>query len=300
MTVRRADRLPRDYAYMFVALVTILCLGNANVVRGERLSNKSGSFCAGGLVHNYSRAFRKMPALRQPPPSGRLPFGPRGVHFGLRGSTLMTPSRVRKPQLGFDFWMPSGEKNAYRLNWRLRVRLTEVNRRWRELRSLAKQNIELKSVSDRGLNGVERAFAVPTRLGFYKMTVSFRTLTGRELAKYGMYARVVAPRTRVALGLAPRLVRLGDQLAFRVENRGTTTVSFGEPFIVQHYDAGEWRDVPHDLGGWTRAIWGLAAGRAGRCQYFEIPPEFSGHYRLVKELKGYSRRITKAFDVVPD
>jgi hypothetical protein len=125
------------------------------------------------------------------------------------------------------------------------------------------------------------------------------------LGSFSRYIRVVRPRIRARLGINGGIFRQGEVVATRVENSGTSTLTYGDPFRVERVDGVEWSVVPAWHGGVFRGD--APVGWSGFCSAgFLILPEYEpGHYRVVKQVwargHGTGRRafdLVATFDVV--
>ena len=144
------------------------------------------------------------------------------------------------------------------------------------------------------------SFDVGRQPSFYRLDVNFRRLHGDlHLASYSMYLRVLRPRFAARLAVSARLLRPEETLFLRIENPGTDTVHFGEPFLIEQLEGDRWKPVPLGLY-WRRPLLGLGAGGVSRCQSYDIPAGTAGGlYRVRKDLLGRHRHLTAEFEVQP-
>lgn len=71
----------------------------------------------------------------------------------------------------------------------------------------------------------------------------------------------------VRLSLSQHSARPGQRILSRVENFGSETLSYGEEFSVQRFDAGRWMPAPElvEQEAWFAWLGYLGAGGSGRC-----------------------------------
>jgi hypothetical protein len=139
--------------------------------------------------------------------------------------------------------------------------------------------------------------------GFYRFDMQITDRTGKVLGSYSAYFKVVRPSWQVRLGLTRDKVRPGQRILGRLENYGSETVEYGEPFGVQRFEQGRWVSQP-DLSpqGWLMWAGFLGPGGTGLCNALNLPPDTRpGRYRLVKGVepgpRGASSILTAPFEV---
>jgi hypothetical protein len=134
-----------------------------------------------------------------------------------------------------------------------------------------------------------------------------RSLSGRKLAEFGNYYRVIRPTVHTRLTLDATTYRPGDTLFGRVENPGATVVLFGQEYKIEKPEGESW--VPIIEAQFVIPLYWVAAGvTSGHCIPFTIPTSMpAGRYRLSQEaviswsrLHGQLRPTLHAeFEVVP-
>jgi hypothetical protein len=194
----------------------------------------------------------------------------------------------------------SGEVLPRSIDWTVSSELTRVNAKGKPFGAARQRTIRLVTESAKVADGVGFEYGVGSAPAFYLVTVTFMKPDGRVLARYGQYFRVVATRSRTRLATDHSSIARGETLSFRVENSGTSPVSFGEEFEVEQEVNGQWIPAGLSLGPWPRRILGLGPGAAGPCQRVSVSPKVFevGTYRVQKELRGVGQVMTAKFSVV--
>ena len=277
------------------ALVAVFGLGAS--AEGKARA-EGGGFCAGTWVHDYEAPFARMKRLHAPPASGKLPFGPRALTFRSPEERVLVPGVSTHIAYGFEAL--SGEVLPRRIDWKVSAELTRVNAKGKPLSAARRQTIELATGSAKVVDGVGFEYGVASAPSFYLAAITFTKPDGKVLARYGQYFRVVAAKSRTTLAADHQSIARGKTLSFRVENSGTSPVSFGEEFEVEQEVNGQWIPAGLPRGPWQRHILGLGPGEAGPCQRVSISPKIFelGTYRVQKQLRGTSQPITAKFSVV--
>lgn len=254
-------------------------------------------FCKRETVRDYTRSFRRMSPARGLPVAGRLPFAPREMQVSKPSNAILVIGGSLGLVYGLD--VPSGVSLNRRLKWQVKSQLVEVNARGRRLRVVGHQGFRLSTSDPAVVGEQEVSFGLPPKVAFYRVEISFERLDGSILGRYKEYFRIVEPSLHTKLEAARGTVKVGESLAFRVENRGTQSVAFGEEFQVESKSEGRWSRVALPLGPWLMPRRGLGPGEAGTCQFLAITNELAaGVYRVVKELlRPEGRRISDEFTV---
>lgn len=173
-----------------------------------------------------------------------------------------------------------------KIGWRVRVAVSRVDASGRVVRKVHHKRESVKvAYRSRDLD-----FTVPANYspGLYRYEVELADLRGRRLARYGQYIRVMRRTVNVALSVRESPTFAGAQLRLQIENRGTTSISYGRggPDRVERFEGGEWRTVDI-LGreGVKRPLRGVAPGARGPCESFPIVDDASpGRYRVVMKV----------------
>ena len=242
-------------------------------------------YCEPSIVRNYERPLRRLPAVRRPPNTKRLPFGPRRLEFyqafALSGERLI----VGKGSFGYGFLDTGfGAQRRLRVGWIVRASLFSVSKEGVTERRLGRVRKRFGVVGS--INQPHIALSVPASPGFYQFDISFQKRRGKRLGKFSEYIRVMDGFVNVRVGTKRKSYRPGETVYARVENLGTEEIRFGAPYAVEHLTEVGWVRVGPKTRGWPRWLAGLYAGGAGKCMDFRIPETFApGLYRIVKSVK---------------
>jgi hypothetical protein len=116
----------------------------------------------------------------------------------------------------------------------------------------------------------------------YRLEITFSDLSGKRLARYGEYLRVLEPKLDARLTLNGTTFKPGERVTARLNNYGTTTLSFGLDRSIDFFDGASWVSAPNSAQGPVLAIGlGLGPGGSAECWGFTIPPEEPpGEYRF--------------------
>jgi hypothetical protein len=226
-------------------------------------------FCESETLHDYLAPLKRMPKLRELPYRARGEGRFRGARVGASGPSLAISGGSAGYQLQWD----TNPK------WDVTVTLARVSWRGEVVQNLRQRHLRLGALAPAVIT--EPHFPLPGKRGAYRTTLVIRSSTGRELAEFGNYYRVIGPT--VLMGLIPnaRTYRPGSTLFARVENPGAAFVLFGEEFTIEKLEGESWVPVaesPMDL-------YFVAPGTSSNhCTVFPIPASSSpGRYRLSQE-----------------
>lgn len=280
------------------SVVLVLLLGFKGLARADYQPASTTGFCDERVAHDYARPFEQMPAVREAPSSGHLPFAPRVVTFDTPTTEILVPGQTLN--ISYGLGVSTGGLLPRRLAWTINSRLIQVNARGGDLRVVEQNTLKVDTRSAKEVAELEFSFRVSARPLFYLVETQFLAPNGRRLGHYGEYFRVVRPTRSTTLVAYPPEIRAGEELTFRVENWGTQTVSFGESFGLEKEVDGAWFLVslpPYNVH--MRRL-GLGAGEVGACQTLESPRELkSGRYRVGKDLFESPHHVEAEFVVVP-
>jgi hypothetical protein len=266
-------------------------------VNGSAPAGVDSDFCSRPVVRDFEKPFDRMPRVHEPPFSGELPFAPSRTYLHQpRSQVLVTDEYM---QIGYAFGVDQGPDRTFALNWLVSGRLFKVNGRGESIKALTDKKWSIGTVSDEEFGDLAFRFGLPSGEGLYRVDLIFRKDNGRVIGRYGQYFRVVRPTVSVRLALSQQSARSGEAIFLRIENFGTTAVSYAEPFYVERFNGTGW--VPYPLGyAWHRPIFRIRGGLAGKCQSFPIPSDMpSGLYRFRKPLASPGRALTASFEVLP-
>jgi len=157
---------------------------------------------------------------------------------------------------------------------------------------------------------LDLSFSVSARPALYRVEILFENMSGKRLGRYGQYFRVVPIVRRARLGIESSAYHAGETVRARIENFGTTLVTFGVPYSVQRYDGSTWTKAPESpKGPWIMPLLLVQSGYAGGCFGFRTPESMApGLYRIVKGVEypavnpdGHSSyaTLTAEFEVLP-
>lgn len=254
------------------------------------------------IALDYLQPLNRMAPIQEPPPSGKLPFAPRG----LRLDAPQRPLVVGDGSVGFHL-RDEAVQQLRHLDWIVETRLSKVNSRGEVVANLGIKRRKVGSVvgSDIG-EFVHRLSGHPA---FYRMDISFiERSTHRLLGEYGTYARLVSPRVDVRVAIEGRMALPGEYARARLINFGTVplvTRAYDFGFGVQAFTGTRWVHVPENPPRGPvplRAKWSLGAGVETRgCLRYLVPTDQPpGLYRFVSfGLLEADALLAAQFEVMP-
>lgn len=278
-------------------------LGAVAAMAGTSGATGGGSnkrFCTSAVARDYTRPFSKMPPARPLPQAGRLPFLPGSARLSRPERATFALGDPR--DLLYDLSMDSGTVLSRRLDLKAIGRLTEVDSRGKPVRVIRTTGFKIDTRDPATVDSQKMSVELPSRVGFFLMTIDLARTDGPALGRYREYFRTVRPTLATELRLERDTVQIGDRLVFRLANVGTQSIAFGQPFQVEGLSERHWSPVDLPMGRSQRVRLGLGPGEAGKCQSFVIPDALhpDGTYRIVKDLLSPSRVIASdKFTVVP-
>lgn len=240
------------------------------------------AFCSAPGPRDYAKPLAELPAINELPYERQdmayLPFGPKKL--------ALYVTRTREVMVNGGSYGYSLFNEAYSdpptLNWRISAQLHSLEGFGEVKDTVDQDSIVVKEVNDAYPPAVK--LDVPNKVGFYRVDIQFATTAGEALGEYSEYLRVVRPTIHVRLGITKHHVGHGQLLAFRIENVGTATATYGGDYWVARSTPQGWKGVDRlnerEVLGWL----GIAeAGQAGSCSSFRIPSSLpQGHYRVSK------------------
>jgi hypothetical protein len=194
-------------------------------------------------------------------------------------------------------------KRPQQLGWEVETKLLAVDQRGRIKQILRKRDQWVGTVKK--LAAVKLAFRVGKAPTFYLVDATIRNRSGKKLAHYADYFRVMPRRVAVRLGLNATSYRAGEVLLMRLENLSTVGISFGYEFGLDVWDGSSWTASSAVPSEWLGVGLGIGAGQTQQCQRFPLVDDLSpGWYRLTKSfstsLGGPFSHVARAkFEVVP-
>jgi hypothetical protein len=280
----------------FVALLVLAAVGGGPSTAAASETTEP-AFCKSEVLHDYLAPLKQMPKLRELPYRARGEIRFRGAYIGASGPSLAVSGGSAGYQLQWD-------TNP---RWTISVTFAQVNSRGKVIRWMGERRFRLGRLAPATI--VEPHIALPGAPATYRTTLVIRSHSGRKLAMFGNYYRVVKPRVDARLVPDAAIHRPGDTLFARLENPGATVVLFGAEFFVEKLEGEDWVPAPEAPGPFPTGLQFVAAGVTSRhCTIFPIPASMpAGRYRLREEaviswasLKGQLRPILYAeFDVAP-
>jgi hypothetical protein len=267
-------------ACLAASMLVLLALAGAPQAR-------AAGFCEEPFVRDYAQPLSQMPPLRRlPDRRNDLPFGPAGLVVANKsnpqrfGIPFVQDLRPETKRVGFSL-VNEGRGGTPRLDWTVVASLERVSRRARTSRLLASHSERVVRMAAGG----ERRFLfrLPAGAALYRLTIEFRTASGRRLGRFGTYMRVLAPRLNTRLGLNATTFIPGQTVSACLENFGTVSLFYGLGHLIEHFDGSTWSRAAIDPPR-SRILIGLIAGpgAAARLEDFAIPADAPpGLYRWV-------------------
>jgi hypothetical protein len=255
------------------------------------------AFCARTTLHDYLAPVSRLPKLRELPYRRIAEPKFRGVSIGASGPALA----VGGGSAGYQFqW----DKNP---DWDVTVKLARVNARGALVTRLGERRFDSVALQDDAI--AEPHFGLPERPGFYRTVLTIRSSSGRRLARFGNYFRLIEPKVDMHFTPQSPSYRPGETVFARLENPGAAIALFGESFKVEGLQGETWGPVAAAPGTYASALQWVGAGSTSRyCLTFPIPTALpAGRYRLAQEtviswpsLHGQQRPVLHAeFEVLP-
>lgn len=258
-------------------------------------------FCEGSLARDFLAPFERMPKLPAPAPTGRIGFGPASLRL-----QPLPPLLVNEGSVGYKISLRRPSRPVY-VNWDMTTTLTRIDWRGRPIETLDIVHRHVKAVRPRRGAGVH--FDVSKKPAVYRVTAVFRSQSGRKLGTYGFYFRVVALTQGAQLKLNAARYRPETRVFGRVDNFGSETVFYGEPYRIEKLEGTSWVKAPESPRWFTLPLYSTGPGLAGnQCSGFWIPPTMPpGRYRMSKEVDFGDWRplnreptlLTAEFDIAP-
>ena len=261
------------------------------------------AFCRATVLRDYLAPLERLPKPQAPSPDGKLDFGPPSIRLQPLPSLLVGGGTI-----GYRLFLADGARIQHP-NWTVVTDLARVNWRGRSAEAHSHARRQVTTLSRDLGAGVE--FRVNRYPAPYLLTVVIRNKAGKELGEYGFYFRVVKATANARLGLSAPSYRLGSTVFARVENQGSSPVTYGAPYEIERLEGLTWIKAPESpRGPWIKPLYRTAEGMtAGVRQSFWIPPTMPpSRYRISKEaqfpaLRGpgsdESRLISGEFDIAP-
>lgn len=289
---------------IFIAVAGLACL--AQVAVAGAAGTPPDQFCVPRVLHDYEAPLDGLPSVREPPRSGRLPFGPARLTFNavtdqMEGDALATEAE----EIKFRFWLSAAAQGPKELGWDVTSRLVRVDREGRE-RGRPRRKLEhLGRLAV--AHGREIGFGRAGQAGLYRYDLVFRDRAGELLGRYHRYYVVASPNWNTQLVLNGTSFRAGEPVRAQIQNPGPYRLSYGLSFSIDRKEGDQWVEVPLTplLGEHFATIMiglYLGPGEADACSAaFTVPDGMEpGLYRLVKTVStGGTTIIGAEFTIEP-
>lgn len=235
-------------------------------------------FCTSPVPRDYAGPLLSLPPIRRIPRSGRLPFAPQRLNIYLnRPGPVLTEGG----DVGYNF---SDRRfgSVLRLNWIVSAQLYMMSADGTLGEEIENSEITIGVVRNDSPPVME--LKVPSAPGLYRFDIQFTDTEGNSLGEFSEYFRQMPVRTKVRLGINGYRFHMRQVVASRIENFGTSTVTYDALDLLQRRVGGRWRGVPQANHRAVPLFQGIIqAGEAGRCGSFRITRNLSpGRYRIVK------------------
>jgi hypothetical protein len=269
----------------------------------------NGALCEYGVVRDYAKPLKRLPHFQRNPATEHLPFGPARVFLNHRGGPLFVGGGEVGYSLSFSPRFP-GHHLSPPLNWIVEARYVRVDKRGRptQVRGRIVRRVKrLRSDEDKPSGRLGFLFKVG-RPALYRLEITFSDLSGKRLARYGEYLRVLEPELDARLSLNGTAFQSGERVLATVDNYGTTSLSFGLFRTIEYFNGASWEPAANSSQGVVPLplLW-AGPGASALCWGFTIPPgETQGLYRFVvhvdssrprPELKGKPLTLSSEFQV---
>lgn len=271
---------------------------------------RAESFCDPGVVHDYLKPLKELPALRGEPAKQQLPFAPRNLFFGSigQGALIVGNSTAGKQEVGYflDYTPTSPHPTGRYLNWLVTAKLNRIDSTGRVLQGIGfKQVRGIRFHSSHALS-----FELSEEPALYRLEVVFRNSAGKRLGRFGRYLRAVESHSDVRFTLAQSAYHSGETVSPRLENEGTDRLLYGLAYRIEQFDGASW--IPTSLGPKFFLAIGLSSspGEAASCWGFRVSAETpAGKYRLststdvyettARDERAKQMPLNAEFEVVP-
>ncbi|HEX5527590.1 MAG TPA: immunoglobulin-like domain-containing protein [Solirubrobacterales bacterium] len=278
-----------------VAGLAILLIALTTFPARATAAEPEPAFCASETLHDYLAPLQGMPKLRELPFRARGEMRFHGAYIGASGPSLAISGGSAGYQLQWD-------RNQ---NWEITVTFARVDRRGKVIHQLGRRHFRLGALAPATIT--EPHIILPGKPALYRTTLVIRSHSGRRLAEFGNYYRVIRPTVHTHLALTAPTYHPGDTLFARVENPGAAVVLFGQEYAIEQPEGESW--VPIVEAQFVIPLYWVAAGMtSSHCIPFQIPPTMPpGHYRLTQEAviswprqkRQLRPKLHAAFDLVP-
>lgn len=276
---------------LFAAFMLVVCAWTSSYADART----ADGFCQEQVVRDFEGPITHLPNIHQFPRAGRLPFAPSDLRWDTPPTQILVAGR--DTQVSYSFGSSSGAHRRFRLNWYIEGHLNQIDKQGKALKAIQEKRWRIGAISKAELDRLTFRFSLPSMRTLYRLNFTFRR-HGDVLARYGEYFRMVKPTVSVKLAANQLSARVGETFLLRVENFGSTSVRYGEPFSIEKFDGLSWSPAPIELGPWRMNQHKLLGGMAGPCQTFLVPSSMPpGLYRFSKEIAKPAKHLTAEFEV---
>jgi hypothetical protein len=239
-------------------------------------------FCDSQVIRDYTKVLERLPAIPPPPLDQHPSFAPAQVLLLHQGSG---PLQVGGGERGFTLiFTPYEESNSAsrRLDWQVTSRLVELDRRG--------HRVGLPRTIERHVKRLRTAefdFKVSGKPAIYRLEIVFENESGKRLARYGGYFRVLRPSLDVDFFLNGTSFHRSEQVQAWLVNRGVASLSFGLGKTIEYNDGTAWTKPPVAFPGGPVPAIGLSVGPGVKtsCWKTTIPTDAAlGVYRFATEV----------------
>jgi hypothetical protein len=230
-------------------------------------------FCERHVLHDYLAPLKRLPKLRELPFRRVREARFRGVYIGAAGPSLAV----------------NGGRAGYQLQWNANPRwdialtFARVSGNGEVLQRFGQRHLRLGELAPALVT--EPSFAVPGKPAIYRTTLVISSSSGRKLAEFGNYYRVIRPTVHLRLTPDATIYRPGTTVYARIEDPGAAFVLFGEEHTIEVLEGDSWMPAPELLGPFVSPLSFVAPGTTGsHCIAFPIPTSMpTGRYRTSQE-----------------
>lgn len=255
-----------------IALLTVALLASA-VATGTAAAAPPPKFCESTTLRDYLTPLAKMPKLRERPYRRIAEPYFQGVRIGSSGPALSVGG---DSSAGYQFQF---DKNP---GWKITLHLAQVNADGSVRVRMGERRLDSLALKPAVI--AEPRFRLPERPGYYRTILVIRSKTGKKVATFGNYYRVVRPKQNMYFTPQRTTYAPGELVYARLENPGLAFALYGEEFTVEGLQGETWGPVPQVPGPLTTGLQFVAPGTTGHCLVFLIPPDLpAGRYRMNQE-----------------
>lgn len=262
----------RRIAAPVLSIACIVAILIAGVACGS--TRAAAVVCPPGHTSDYLRAVRSFPSVHRLPSNGKPAFAPKGLWLSLPGGLQAGGGRS-------TFYLGSNRSPRYRLGWNLRFDTQLLSRSGKERALLSTSRIRLNRPRSFASDPLSLSSYLPARPAFYRLDVSIRDARGRAIAAFSEYVRVVPVRVGAKLALGSSVYRPGEAVGTRIENTGTSWLTFGRELRLEERTAEGWARAIGPPMYWPQMAFEIPGGAVGGCEQLPLSSSLpAGTYPL--------------------